>query len=565
MRKQTVKGICDKVERLTAKQKAELLNAICKAGQAQTAEVQTIAEAYNKADQSAREKILKALTPTISAEKTKYELTKEEAGKMVLAFLSLVATNPRYVQAVRLAIEAQTADMLTKDEAFILEQALSLVRFWPEYADEAAARLGIIAERLTALSARRYEDEQSEFLFEEAKPTKEESEAAFIQTVQRQGYLERIKELFFPISKLSQKAGLLISGQERTITIEKKHYELKTEFYAPKEKDGRPGRLTTYRREVETAISNLVAQRGAKDKYGKEICYTLEQIYCAMNGTDPGDYISPAALRDLETAIKFLNNTEMRVKEVIDDVESTEAVVTGRVIDAVEGKVKNRMRTIKKAYIFSRTGLLYEFNRHSNKLLTVPREILCISSGYWRRGELGSGAEISAAAPSRNKADWREVKPSITELSITIRSYLLSQIFRIQNTASLAPEENKITYDAIFRDEADPALVEYNEDGSIALVKLGNTSVPKLKEPRTDAERKTAEKKKAQRRKLTLEILGHFQAQGLISGFSEITDGRKKTGVTIRTDKTTRAQRAILKAADQSAKIKRLSKREPQI
>ena len=274
---------------------------------------------------------------------------------------------------------------------------------------------------------------------------------------------------------------------------------------------------------------------------------TLEQIYCMMNGTKPGKYVKPQALEAIEKSILKLNDSEAKITEKRGS--EVENIVSGRIIDAIRvEQIHLHTGHIKRGFAFSRPGLLFMFEKHKNHLLTVSNDQLNISKGYWIQGAIESGkCKVSSARQSG--AGWEQVKMSITPLSVVIRRYLLMEIFRIRNTATNDPKGNKITYDALIKYEASPDLVEYTPEGVPRTVD-GHPDERILKSWVTPAEKKSIEKVRAHRRRLVLEILGHFVSTGLIRGFKETTEGRKKTGVLIVVDKTEKALSGIKKKSD---------------
>lgn len=403
----------------------------------------------------------------------------------------------------------------------------------PEYKDQIARRLNISREQIDEWQAQiiqKYDrpataDEQPELdLGLPPPPTP--------IPVEEQQVLVAITTAFRLSSKLDRKASYFPNSGDAFHTLEiVKNLDLRVKWNVLT-----PGeRITPYDQEVEAAISNIADRRGAS-------IVTYEQIFCMMNGIQPGKGTKAGykAIEDIRASVKKLNSTEIEITE--QNREKETAIVSGRIIDAISVGVKTRTGHTKEGCSFSRPGLLYQVDKHYNKLLSVTTEQLNISAGYWKRGELEAGqGEVSTKKP--NGRGWKQVKISITPLSVIIRRYLFMEIFRIRNTPSTSPHSNKITYDAVIKYEDDPALVETDETGE-----------RQLKQGKNADEKILIRQKRARRRETVLDILGHFQATGLITGYRETTEGQKKTGVVIEVEKTIGA----LKAIDHTEKLKRL-------
>lgn len=385
------------------------------------------------------------------------------------------------------------------------------------------------------------------------EPPEEQQIQENAKRVYDQQYLTLPKSIKKGSSKIDRFASFFPDTGEDTLPLDlvpgKVSYDIKWNVAG--------GRITPFDQEVEMAFSNLIDQGFLNKPTPPEgatpteqtYCYlaTFEQIYCMMNGTEPGKYIKPTALEPIKESILKLNKSDIHITEKRGN--EVENIVSGRIADAIFLK-QIRLHTghVKEGVAFSRPGLNFMFEKHTNHLLTVKNDQLNISKGYYVQGVLGSG-KTKISASKQVGAGWEHVKSSITELSVVIRRYLLMEIFRIRNAATNDPRGNKITYDALIKYEADPNLVEYTPEGMPRTVE-GHPQERILKEWQTPAEKKSIENARAHRRKLVLEILGHFVAYGLIKGFKETTEGRKKTGVLIAVDKTKKALAGIKKETD---------------
>ena len=406
----------------------------------------------------------------------------------------------------------------------------------PEYKDQIARRLNVSREQI--------EEWQAQIVAKYDKPAQADEQPELDLglpppptpiPVEEQQVLVAITTAFRLSSKLDRKASYFPNSGDAFHTLEiVKNLDLhvKWNVLTPGE------RITPYDQEVEAAISNIADRRGAS-------IVTYEQIFCMMNGIQPGKGTKAGykAIEDIRASVKKLNSTEIEITE--QNREKETAIVSGRIIDAISVGVKTRTGHTKEGCSFSRPGLLYQVDKHYNKLLSVTAEQLNISAGYWKRGELEAGkGEVSTVKPTpkpeagKEKAkkgeEWSQVKISITPLSVIIRRYLFMEIFRIRNTDSLEKRSNKITYDAVIKYEDDPALVETDENGE-----------RRLKTGGTPEEKTSIRKLRAHRRNLVLDVLGHFQATGLITSYRETTEGQKKTGVIIDVEKTDRALKVI--------------------
>lgn len=425
-------------------------------------------------------------------------------------------------------------DALDIGDKYVWGTLCALLTFPTDYRERLAAVFRVTVADLDALKAETLERRAVEIPIADdqgylpgMEPTPEERRALLAVRLYEQQRIQYNATALRLSSKLDRKASYFPNSGDAFHTLDiVKNKSLRIKWNVPAAPDGKPQRVTPYDQEVEAAVSNLV------DRCGAQVA-TIEQVYCTMNGitSESGTHISPKALEEIRASVRKLNGTEIEISEQTQD--GSTLLVRGRIIDAIElEKIKISTGHIKRGFGFSRPGLLYSVDKHYNSLLSVTREQLNISAGY-------------------RAADGTTRKISITPLAVMMRRYLIMEIFRIRNTPSLAPTANKITYEAAIKYEADPDLVEYNADGTIKTSASGDRI---LKAWSTPAEKKSIEKQKKHRRELILAILGHFKATGLIQGFTETTEGRKKTGVIIKVEKTPDALRGMKR----SEELKRL-------
>lgn len=461
-------------------------------------------------------------------------------------------------------LDEQTKLVYTAGMVIILQEHRRPNTFLhPDYKDAIARRLNVSAKQLEEWEQDIIEEfnqptpkDETPFLFPQLEPETEpepDKGELFIQGALVKVAMQQVRGS----SKIDRYASVMPNTGDETLPVGmgKAVYDVQWNV-APIA--GKMQRITPFDQEVEAAISNFIDKcfsgpptpREGATEQEKAYCYaaTLEQIYCMMNGTKPGTYISPQALEVLDKSINKLRKADVKITQRKGDEEINE--IDGNIIDGIRLKqIQIHTGHIKRGYGFSRPGLLFLFEKQTNHLLAVTTEQLNISAGYWKRGELEAGQGAVSAEKPENAKGWSQVKISITPLSITIRRYLTMEIFRIRNAGTNDPKGNKITYDSLIKYEADPVLVEYTPDG-LPRTKDGNPKERILKQGQTPAEKKSIENARSHRRKLTLDILGHFQATGLITGFQETTEGRKKTGVIIEVPKTDTALLELKKKAE---------------
>ena len=407
-----------------------------------------------------------------------------------------------------------------------------------------AAAFKVTPEELQAATARRMAKikaaatsdnaEQGE-LFPAAEPTTEEIRdraAAELETLARAEYGIVAR----PTSKLDRKIPYFLPSNNIALSL-RGAGDL-TIDWRPPQRNGAALRVTPYDQEVETAISNLIERNGAG-------VVTPWQIFHTMNGTPPRSRVSDTALAAICDSIMKLKDTVIEIKKI--DKKGRGELVRGNVLDLIEHQTISGGKVKSRRFGFFRPGLFYQAERQLKGLQSTDPKHLNISAGYWRRGAIEQGkGEITATPP--NGRGWEKVKISITELSITVRKYLLGEIHRIKATPSMEARANKILYDSIaeYANTSDEAR-EAGQTGS------ATETAEQAKK------RRAAEKQRTRRlRMLVLAILGHFQATGLITRFRETTAGRRVDGIVIEADKTD----PTLKKIEATAKRRAIQRRD---
>lgn len=287
-----------------------------------------------------------------------------------------------------------------------------------------------------------------------------------------------------------------------------------------------PTRLTPYDQEVENAVSNLIENN-------KEECITAEQIYYQLAGIEDktGVVVTPKQTEAITASINRLAQT--RVTVYTDDAEKQAEISNYPALQKIDYKVYNkRTKKTKIGFLFEKVGLFYWLDKRDNKLLNVSRDQLNIKA---------SGVQI-------------------TEVSVTIRRYLLQEIFRIRNNATNDNAGNAISYEAVYRYESAPEIVEYDATGGLVLEfdTKHQKMRPKLKEPADHAEYKRIHSAKEHRREIIKNILAHLKKTGLIRNFKEKPD---KSGVILDVEKTITAIKAIETTEKRKRKYNRTKKR----
>ena len=302
------------------------------------------------------------------------------------------------------------------------------------------------------------------------------------------------------------------------------------------------GRITPFDQEVEAAVSNLVIRERARRnghsaresvKDGQAVGFTVEQIYCEMNGiTELGNYkINPSTEKKIRESVAKLDNSTI---DVVAKNKTGQAVrVKGRILHVDEVIVKHPGKKPVLGYAVLSVGKLTAAELDFNDLLTVTPEQRNIGT---------SGI-------------------AVTDISIIIRKWLIREIFRIRNAAYLGDNSRTIYFDKMYDYEASESIVEYGEDGNplVEIVDNGHgkkSPVHILKTGRTPAEQTQIRKAKQRRRDIALAIMEHLRRNGLVKGYNLNPD---KTGIVVSVDKTDRAARRIVETDKRQKRAARLT------
>ena len=460
--------------------------------------------------------------------------------------------------AAIVARDTTGAELTEKGDRFIFDVMLKVIVATekdPRTREVVAGAFGVTLGDLQAVADKRIAERKAAAEVEQGtlpgfEPTTaeivEQTEAELITGL---AVLNRADQLGRGVSKLDRRLSYIRPTGENNIAFAIGNKEIKLRLNPPPTPEGKPQFVLPYDQEVDATATNIFNSTG-------QVCtVSVEQFFRAMNGTRDTDTIGEAAIKDILTSIRKLKKTFYTATATDGKtIAESEPAAPVLMVDILKSRKVGGKR--EKFYLrIHRAGLISSTDWAINGYQSYAPEILNIAAGYWRRGAIEEGkGEISATQPTGR--GWELVKISFTPLSITIRKYLLMEIHRLKATPSLGEAENKITYDAVFKYEADPALVVYDDDGLPRQDK--RTGSRELRTPTTPAEKKTIEKKRKHRRELVLAILGHFQATGLVTRFREVTEGRRKVGVIVEAAKTD----PTLKRIEATTKRRRLQTRK---
>ncbi len=195
-------------------------------------------------------------------------------------------------------------DALDIGDKYVWGTLCALLTFPSDYRERLAGIFGVTVEDLDALKADTLKQRAIEIPIADddgylpgMEPTPEERRALAAVRIYEQQRLQYNATALRLSSKLDRKASYFPNSGDAFHTLDiVKNKALRIKWNVPAAPDGKPQRVTPYDQEVEAAVSNLV------DRCGAQVA-TYEQIYCMMNGTAPGTYISPKALEDIRASI----------------------------------------------------------------------------------------------------------------------------------------------------------------------------------------------------------------------------------------------------------------------
>ena len=202
--------------------------------------------------------------------------------------------------------------------------------------------------------------------------------------------------------------------------------------------------------------------------------FTPVMVYRAMNGITDGRKVSPQAVGAVTRSIEKLRYTKLTIdctEQIKAYPKLKQATVDDMLLTAKKVRVLNQNGEVQDAYAFNSVPILYDYSRNIGQVLSIPPRLLNSSK-----------------------------KLNTTEEVIVIREYLIRRIEGMKGKNAL--RSDRITYAAIYEE-------------------LG-------------VDQATITKDKARKiRDNTEKLLGHLQAEGFISGFTEYKSGRTIAGLQI--------------------------------
>ena len=284
------------------------------------------------------------------------------------------------------------------------------------------------------------------------------------------------------------------------------------------------GRIEPVDQEIERALSNLYQRYKDEHRDAGELGFTIEQIYCEMNGIQNTAHfnMSPNLYKRIQDGVEKLRRSEVELRAK--DKNGVEFGERDFILSASCRWIKYPGCTKKIGYAVNKPGLLTKIEtRLMNRLHVTPEQL-----------NIGAG----------------EHRVSITAISMTIRRILFREIFRISNTASVTPESRTISLATIIDYEAAPELVEYQDGKPIVQNKHHVAKIGATKK-----EQEAIRNARRHRREITGKILAHFVETGLITEFTPTAEG-----FIILVDKTNTAAKRILSADKRNKRINELTK-----
>lgn len=221
------------------------------------------------------------------------------------------------------------------------------------------------------------------------------------------------------------------------------------------------GKITTFERSVEDAIGTLV-DRGVT-------AFTIENLYCILNGDFKSVYVSKKLASRIDQAIAKLARTWCMIDfteqyNAVHKTNENKMVLSGNILLANRVKIEHQNGTTSIGWYAKETPKMYQYSKLINQLYSVPFEIRKI--------------------PGLNA----------TETTIAMKHYLITQMARIERKHG-----GSITLETMFEE-------------------LDLTPGP--------TERKRLIK-------AVIKILDHFKATGFISNYTPEKRGRLLVGFEI--------------------------------
>jgi len=221
------------------------------------------------------------------------------------------------------------------------------------------------------------------------------------------------------------------------------------------------GKITVFERAVEDAIGTLV-DKGIT-------AFTIENIFCILNGDFKSVYVSQKMANRIDQAIAKLARTWCIIDfteqyNAVHKTNETKMVLAGNILLANRVKIEHRNGTTSIGWYAKETPKMYQYSKLINQLYTIPFEIRKI-------------AGLNA-----------------TETTIAMKQYLITQMARIERKHG-----GSITLETMFNElDLTPNKVE-----------------------------------RSRLNKAVIKILDHFKATGFITNYTPEKRGRQLVGFEI--------------------------------
>lgn len=435
------------------------------------------------------------------------EKERQEIYDIAIGLISIVAK--KYKQEITAGLdktlcgESGEPPQFTKEANTVWEMILAALLLNPpqDIILTIADRLGYSADKLEQIKAmaQNKPDTDGDFLPGIEPPRRHQKAAVFSKLP----VIDYARSIAKTTSKFNRNIGFFSDTDNANIPldatksgIEKLKHSLSFCLTHCKSPDGKPQTLTPYDQDVENTVSNLWEEL----KEGGTPEVTAEIIYRRMNGIqDPRRIVNPPSLKDVKTSIDKLSGTDAKITfyEKTGETEKQVVSYSGHILDVIykEQGIVTPKGNVLSSWIITRPGLLYQAEQaQNNRLVNVAPALLDLTA---------SGIQL-------------------TQLTISIRRFVLDEIFRIAIAPGYEPHRNKFKIDRFFVCDRDVTLTEQlppDETGRVTYqVKTGTTP----------AEKDRIRKAKKYRIEKLAEILEHFKKHQALLEWHFVDSSNKK-------------------------------------
>ena len=264
--------------------------------------------------------------------------------------------------------------------------------------------------------------------------------------------------------------------------------------------------LTPYDQEIENTISNLFQE--LSQSTAAEV--TSEMIYRRMNGIqDARRKVTPAALKLVDETIEKLRTTDVTIRfiqknkdENGNETEQETDKITGHILDVfhrTKGLI-NKKNRIVPTWVITRPGALFMAEQKQNRLVAVKPSLLDLTS---------SGV-------------------SITPLTVSIRKFIIDEIFRISIAPSYETHKNIFKFDRLLTYDRAPELTEQSAPDEMGRITYT------LKQGKTATEKKRIREAIRFRIERAQDILEHFKKNGALNDWYFLDSEENKIAYQIK-------------------------------